>query len=122
MSNPLKRYQVLKLFHSRHQVLYQPSSGENLRLAGKMASKGAVPKNRMLSYTFEDFQRLAAATEPRMAAQLKSLRSKEYRMYLITYSRREATIFSRKRFLWPSGASTPFHFYKNDRDDENEIL
>ena len=82
-------------------ILHKPTKESPKMLGNKLAARSAVPRVRMNKYSFEDFYRMANANSIVMATDLKSLRSKNLGIYEIAYSRREATIFSRKNDTRP---------------------
>ena len=93
------------------EVLHQRSPEENAEYAAKTASRCGIPRTRMKSYKIQDFIRMSTATSAELVGNLRSLQSKQYRIHLVNFKRREPSVFSKKRYLHPSGDSSPFHYH-----------
>ena len=94
-------------------VLHQKTVNSSLQLDGKIASRCAVKKSRMLSYSIADYVRMSEADRVKYVSGLVVLRSKRFRMYEVTLSRAEPIPFSRKRWINENGSFNAFGHYLN---------
>ena len=102
-------------------VLHQKTVNSNIQLDGKIASRCAVKKSRMLSYTIADYVRMSETDRVKYVSGLVALRSKRFKMYEVTQSRAEPVPFSRKRWINENGSSNAFgHYLNGDGNGDGE--
>ena len=96
------------------EILHQKSENEEAQITSKVAARGSIPRYRAGKFSLKDFAKFSSAQKIEFSTKLAGLRSKNFKIFEIEYSRRNVTKFSKKRFQSLSGTTYPFNFYLND--------
>ena len=104
-------------------VLHKRTPESETMIGKKLAARGSIPKPRAKKYSLKDYFRMANNSLPQYAEDLVSLRAtRNLNMYEVSFKRKEATTFTRKRFVLRNGLSHPFHFHLNKTLDAQQSV
>ena len=106
------------------QCHYQSSPEAPVVYDEKKANRSGVTRARLQHYSEKEYEAMATGSSLTEAHGLATLRSKNFEMFQISYSRHDSHRFSKKRRVYSTGISTPHGFYLNqilDDADEGRI-